>query len=135
MDLATKRTVIRLRLDKAHEDLDTARELLASRRWRAAVNRAYYTVFHVASATLLWLEVERVKHSAVQAAFNEFLVKPGLIEVEYGHIYRNAREWREEQDYSDVARQLDEPTAALIVHDAGRFVARLERYLREAGAI
>jgi len=135
MDIETKRTVIRLRLDKAHEDLETARELLQSRRWRAAVNRAYYTIFHVASAALLWLEVERAKHSAVQAALNEFLVKPGLIEADYARLYRNAREWREEQDYSDVAKSLDEATTIQIAHDAERFVARLERYLREAGAI
>jgi uncharacterized protein (UPF0332 family) len=135
MDDSIKRTIIRVRLNKAHEDLDTAHDLLKVSRWRAAVNRAYYTVFYVATAALLWLNVERTKHSAVQASFNEFLVKPGLIEMEYGQFYRAAREWREEQDYSDVARVLDEPTATLIVNDAERFVARLERYLREAGAI
>jgi uncharacterized protein len=135
MDDATKRTVIHVRLDKAHDDLGMARELLKVRGWRGAVNRAYYTIFHVATAALLWLDVERVRHSAVQASFNEFLVKPGLIEVEYGRLYRTAREWREEQDYSDVARALDEPTATQIVNDAERFVVRLERYLREAGAI
>ena len=70
MDITTKRTVIRLRLQKAHEDLETARDLLQSRRWRAAVNRAYYTIFHVTSAALLWREVERVKHSAIQSALN-----------------------------------------------------------------
>ena len=74
MDLSTKRAAIRVRLDKAHDDLDTARDLLQASHWRGAVNRAYYTVFHTASATLLWLDVERVKHSAVQAAFNQFLV-------------------------------------------------------------
>jgi hypothetical protein len=37
--------------------------------------------------------------------------------------------------YSDTARALDEPMATQIVNDAERFVARLERYLREAGAI
>ena len=135
MDISAKRTLIRVRLDKAHDDLSMAHVLLQARGWRAAVNRAYYTVFHVASAALLWLDVERTKHSAVQASFNQILVRPGLIEIEYGQLYRKAREWREEQDYSDTARALDEPMATQIVNDAERFVARLERYLREAGAI
>lgn len=135
MDLSTKRATIRVRLDKAHDDLDTARDLLKASRWRGAVNRAYYTIFHTASATLLWLDTERKKHSAVQGAFNQHLVKPGLIEAEYSRIYRQAREWREEQDYLDITRPLDEATATQIVQDAERFIARLERYLRGAGAI
>ena len=135
MDITTKRTLIRLRLDRAQEDLSTARDLLKISRWRAAANRAYYTIFHVTSAALLWLDVERSKHSGIQAAFNEFFIKPGLIEVEYGQIYRSAREWREEQDYNVLTKQLDEITAAQIVQDAERFIARLESYLLQEGAI
>jgi len=135
MELDAKRAVIRVRLDKAHDDLRTAREMLKVRGWRGVVNRAYYTVFHIASAALLWRDIERAKHSGIMSAFGEFLVKPGFIEPEYARIYADAREWREEQDYSDAARALDEQTAAQIVNDAERFVARLERYLREAGAI
>lgn len=119
MDISTRRTVIRLRLDRAREDLDTAQDLLKASRWRDVANRAYYTIFHLASAALLWLGAERARHSGIQAAFGEFLVKPGLIEVEYGRIYRKVREWREEQDYSIVPRQLDEQLATQIVGDAG----------------
>ena len=72
MDSAAKRTIIRVRLDKAHDDLAMAHVLLHAGGRRAAVNRAYYTVFHVASAALLWLDVERTKHSAVQASFKKF---------------------------------------------------------------
>ena len=53
----------------------------------------------------------------------------------YGQIHRKARVWREEQDYLDLAHPLDEAIATQIVKDAERFVARLERYLRETGAI
>jgi len=135
MELYAKLAVIRVRLSKAHQDLDAIRDLLKVSRWRGAVIFAYYAMFDAASAALLWLNIERTKHSAVQASFNEFFVKPGLIEVEYGQLYRTAREWRKDQDYSDVAAQPDESTATHIVNDAERFVARLERYLREAGAI
>lgn len=135
MDLATKRTYIHVRLDKAHDDLESARTLLAATLWRGAVNRAYYAIFHITSAALLWHDIERAKHSGVQASFNEYFIKSGLVEVEYGKIYRDAREWREEQDYKDILRPLDEATAAQIVHDAERFVTRLEAYLHTLGAI
>ena len=135
MDLATRRAVIRVRLDKAHDDLTTAQANLGLSLWRGAVNRAYYSIFHVSSAALLWLNVDRRKHSAIQSSFSEFLIKPGLIEAEYGRIYKSAREWREDQDYSDEAKSLDEAMAAKIVRDAERFLGRLELYLREQGAI
>ena len=89
----------------------------------------------MASAVLLWLDIERARHSGTQAAFNEFLVKPGKLEPEYGQIYSRARKAREEQDYDLQAAPLTYEDAARIVADAERFLSRIERYLREARAI
>jgi uncharacterized protein (UPF0332 family) len=135
MDDATKRAYIRVRLDKAHDDLASARHCLAHSHWRAAVNRAYYTIFHTTSAALLWLDIQRSKHSGVQAALSEFLIKPGKLEPEFGEIYTKARKAREEQDYEMEALPLTAKDAERIVNNAERFAERLERYLREVGAI
>ena len=89
----------------------------------------------MASAVLLWLDIERARHSGTQAAFNEFLVKPGKLEPEFGQIYSRARKAREEQDYDLQAAPLTYEDAARIVADAERFLARLDRHLREAGAL
>ncbi len=109
--------------------------MLRLEHWRGAINRAYYAIFDSTSAALLWLDIERSKHSGIQAAFNQFLVKPGMIEDEYSQIYKEVRDWRDEQDYKDLVRPLDQATTTQIVHDAERFVTRLERYLRQVGAI
>jgi uncharacterized protein (UPF0332 family) len=111
VDDATKRAYIRTRLSKAREDLASARSLLTLGYLRVAVNRAYYTIFHTASAALLWIGVERSRHLGVQSAFGEFLVKPGIIEPEFGRLYVKAREAREEQDY-------DLEAAPLVAEDA-----------------
>jgi uncharacterized protein (UPF0332 family) len=135
MDEATKRAYVRVHLSKAHDDLMTARDNVRQGHWRGATNRAYYAIFHVASAALLWLDIERARHSGTQAAFSEFLVKTGILEPEYGRTYSKARKAREEQDYDLAAVPLTAEEAELIVADAERFLARLERYLREVGAI
>ncbi|MEJ2557287.1 MAG: HEPN domain-containing protein [Anaerolineae bacterium] len=135
MDIETKRTYIGIRVAKAREDLVTAQEMLRLEHWRGAINRAYYAIFHITSATLLWLDIERSKHSGIQAAFNQFLVKPGMIEDEYSQIYKEVRDWREEQDYKDLVRPLDQTATTHVVRDAERFVTRLERYLHQVGAI
>ncbi len=135
MDDATKRTYIRTRLSKAREDLAAARSLLTLGYLRVAVNRAYYTIFHTASAALLWIGVERSRHLGVQSAFGEFLVKPGIIEPEFGRLYVKAREAREEQDYDLEAAPLTAQDASQIVDDAERFVNRIKQYLRQVEAI
>ena len=42
---------------------------------------------------------------------------------------------REDYDYADELRDLDEKVTADLLADAEKFVARMERYLREVGAI
>ena len=135
MDEDTRRIIIGIRLEKCKEDLQAAQELLRLGFLRAAVNRAYYGVFHITSAALLTLDIERSKHSGMQSAFSQHLVKPGHIEPKYSKIYGRARRLREDYDYADELRDLDEKVTADLLADAEKFVVRMERYLREVGAI
>jgi len=66
------RVLIEVRVDRAHEDIETARELLNSGRYRAAVNRSYYAIFSVTTALLLTQRIERTKHAGVESAFIKF---------------------------------------------------------------
>jgi len=126
--------IIGVRLEKAKEDIATAHDLIALRWLRGAVNRAYYAIYHLATAVLLTQDIERSKHSGVQSAFGQYLIKPGLIEPEYGRILTGARKAREASDYADRI-ELDEETAQRIVADADRFVARMEEYLASVEAL
>lgn len=133
MDENTK-IIIAVRLEKAKEDIATAHDLIALKRLRGAVNRAYYAIYHLATAMLLTQDIERSKHSGVQSAFGHYLVKPGLIEPEYGRILTSARKARETSDYADRI-ELDEEMAQRIVADADRFVVRMEEYLANVGML
>jgi len=135
VDAATRHAYVQIRLAKARDDLVTARDALAHGHLRGAINRAYYTIFHTASAALMWQGIERARHSGTQSSFGELLIKPGIIESEYGLIYTRARKEREKQDYDLSAAWPSAEEARQIVADAERFVARVERYLREEGAL
>jgi len=78
--------------------------------------------------------VARAKHSGVEAAFHELFVKGGRIEAEYGRLYTLLRKTREDSDYNDRAVATEEMARQRLA-DAGRFVVRLEKYLRAVGAI
>ncbi len=58
--------LVKVRLESSLEDLETAKELLSLKRYRAAVNRAYYSIFSVTNAVLLTKGIERSKHSGVE---------------------------------------------------------------------
>ena len=133
MDDVTKRLYIAAHLARATDDLATARDNMAHGHWRGAVNRAYYAVFHAASAALLQLDIERARHAGVQAAFGAFLVRPGRIEPEFGQIYSRVRQAREMQDYDVTAVALTFEEAERLVNDADRFVTRLDSYLHQVG--
>ena len=128
------RIIIDIRLEKAHQELMAVHQLIGSAMYRIAISRAYYAVFGITTAVLLTKDIDRSKHSGVQAAFGHFFVKPGIIEPEYGKIYSLLRRARDESDCSDYALFTKE-RAEKILADAERFVARMERYLRKAGAI
>lgn len=126
--------VIGTRLERCKDDMETARLLIEQGKYRQAISRAYYAVFAIASAALLVFDIRFHKHSAVESAVHQYLIKPGLIEPEYGRIYSQAFKHRLEADYKDEA-QFSEEKARPILDDAERFVARLEEYLRSVKAI
>jgi uncharacterized protein (UPF0332 family) len=94
------RELVKVRIEKTEEDIDTAAELLSLKRYRAAVNRAYYAIFSVTTAVLLTKKLERSKHTGVEAAFNQYFIKPKIFDIEYGKIFDYIRKKREESDYT-----------------------------------
>lgn len=124
----------RLRLERAREDLDTARDNIRQGHFRAAVNRAYYAVFHMASAALFSQGIQRSKHSGIESAFSQFLVKSGQIEPEFSRFYQQARRQREEADYADIIN-VDPIAAQQTVLNAERFVDRMEKFLQDTDAL
>jgi uncharacterized protein (UPF0332 family) len=88
----------------------------------------------MASAALFSQGIQRRKHSGVESAFSQFLVKPGHIEPEFSRIYQQARRQREEADYADVIN-LDQTMTQQVLTGAERFVGRVERFLNDADAL
>lgn len=133
-NLGTPEDYLRHRLERSHEDLAWARGALERGEYRLALNRACYAVFHLTSAVLANLDVMRRRHSGVESAFHQYLIKPGLIEPEYGRFYREARQWRENADYHFDVEFTEEKTRD-VLEQAERIVARLERFLCERGLL
>ncbi len=66
---------------KAADCVEDSQILLANDRPDAAVARAYYAMFHAATAVLAVKGIKRSSHRGILSAFGEYLVKPGLSEA------------------------------------------------------
>ena len=126
--------IVRIRLEKAQDDLKWAHTIFEQGGYRQAISRAYYAIFAVANAALYTQNITRKKHSGIESAFNQFFIKPGLIEPEYGVSYIKAFRARQNADYADTT-DFTELNARYTVETAERFVERVEKYLRDIGAI
>jgi uncharacterized protein (UPF0332 family)/predicted nucleotidyltransferase len=132
---AASRETIASYLRDSHRNLRAAQDLLRLDYPDIATSRAYYAAFAAAVAGLYSLDVVRGKHSSVQAALHEFLVKPGYLEPEYGRIYDALLKGRLLSDYKrlDEAQSLTQEQLRQFPAEAERFVARVERLLEEHG--
>jgi uncharacterized protein (UPF0332 family) len=91
------------------------------------VNRLYYSSFHLVSALLYKNELKHETHNGVKTQLNLHFVKNQLVSIEYGKLYSNLFDWRQESDYADFIDFDDETVAPLIqqVKEFNRIVLAL----------
>ena len=116
-------------LTRANKALLAARTLLESQLYQDCVSRSYYAVLHAAKAALTTVGVEPESHHAVRRMFGLHLVKSGKIEKEFAVILTAQQEDREIGDY-DIYVEIEQDRAAKSVHDAEKFVERIDKYLQ-----
>jgi uncharacterized protein (UPF0332 family)/predicted nucleotidyltransferase len=122
---------LELVMQHARRSLLTARELVESDHY-AAANRAYYAMFHAATALLLSEGLAFSRHRGVIGAFNARYVKTKKLPAALGSALDGAFRMRNAADYS-----YREPVAPAdvkrVVAEAGEFVAASEALLGLSG--
>lgn len=89
------------RFERALEEVDNARVALKNSRYRMALNRSYYAIFHGMRAVNILDGFDSSKHSGVIAHFNQYYVKTEVFSKDVSKIIHNASEMREQADYND----------------------------------
>lgn len=89
------------RLERAREDLASAKLNYENSYYKTANNRAYYAIFHAIRAVLALERVDFKKHKDVQAYFNKNYVNVGIFPKKIGHKIVVASNVREDSDYDD----------------------------------
>lgn len=118
----------RYRYKRAIEELENAHILLEAGKYKLALNRSYYCIFHAMRSVNVLDDFDSSKHSGVIAHFNQFHVKGGHFPKEASKIIKTASEMREHADYEDffIAYRQD---AEEQIQKAERFLQLIKDYL------
>jgi len=122
-----KDRVIAYRIDRAQMSLSAAEVLLAQKMYPDVLNRLYYACFYAVSALLLSLDVTAKTHAGLRSQFNLHIIHAGVLPKEYGDLYNDLIEAREETDYDDLI-ELD-------LDRVYQFVPRVRRFIDTVGHI
>ena len=99
------------------ENLEDAKLMFENGRYKNALNRAYYSIFHAIRSVNTLKGFDSSKHSGV-IAFNQSYVKEGVFDKELSKIIKQAYDYREKADYLDFYIASSE--------EAGKQIARAE---------
>ena len=105
----TKQEYIDYRVAKSKEIFEDVKLLADNQRWNSSVNRLYYSSFYLVSALLFKYDIKSETHNGVKTQFNLHFIKTGKLNVEFGKLYSNLFDWRQESDYADFI-DFDEET-------------------------
>lgn len=120
----------RYRFETSLEALADARFMYENGRYKNALNRGYYAIFHAIRALNALTGFDSSKHSGVIAYFNQNYVKSEIFPKELSKIIRLASENREKADYLDFYIASKEE-AEKQIQRAEEFLKWIEIYLRE----
>lgn len=122
------------RYERSSEELENAKTMLESGKFKLALNRSYYSIFHGMRAVNVLDEFDSSKHSGVIVHFNQYHVKTGDFPKEASRIIRTSSEMREHADYEDffTASRRD---AEEQVQKAQTFHDFISSYLQKKGIL
>lgn len=128
LDIGTKTDMARHLLNVAKEDLDSAHLTFDAGQYRAANNRAYYSIFHTICAVLAKEGIAFKRHRDTLAYFNKNYVQPEIFPRELGRKIVKAEEIRHASDYDTFYIASKEITAEQI-DTAAKILNLAEEYL------
>ena len=120
--------MVRHRLNVAREDLDTANLTFEAGQYRAANNRAYYSIFHTICEVLAKEGVAFKRHKDTLSYFNKKYVHSEIFPRELGRKIVKAEEIRHASDYDTFYIASKEITAQQI-ETAAKILELAEQYL------
>jgi uncharacterized protein (UPF0332 family) len=121
-------SLILAQIEKSQEKLNAAKTLLKDGYIDDAISRAYYSMFHAASAVLLSEGITVESHSALKTMFGLHLVRTGKIDKKFSRWLNKLKDERENGDY-DIFTSFEYADAQTDIEESEEFLAEMKKYL------
>ncbi len=117
---------------KAKRAISSAKILLDDGDIDGACNRAYYAMFDASHAALLVVgdpvnPANTKTHRGLISAFGQYLIKPGLLEVDLGRLLNQVEKIRLMADY--IGEDIDLDKAVWVIEKADFLVFEVEKFI------
>lgn len=89
------------RIQQAKDDLKASETLYKEKLYKAANNRAYYSIFHSIRSVLSLEPKDFKRHKDVVAYFNQHYINTEIFPKSFGRRISKANQIREDSDYDD----------------------------------
>lgn len=99
--MSRKKDPIELKLTKAKALMDEVEFQLKNKFYNTAINRLYYSCFHVIKALLLTQDFVPKTHSGVSTLLHQKFVVTGLFDATQASFFNKLMNERIDDDYSD----------------------------------
>ena len=100
LDDSNRALLVKMQMEKARLDMQTAAVLVRDNYTSAAAGRIYFAVFHAVSALLIHAGIRVKSHKGAYTMFCLQYVNTGKMPQKYGKWYRDLEVLREESDYN-----------------------------------
>jgi len=117
------------RLQRASDTLNDARLLAEHGSWNSSINRLYYACFYAVSALLYYHSIEAKTHKGVRIKFMGEFIKTGLFNKDFGKLYSDLFDWRQEGDYSDFV-SFDKDLILPLIKKSEEFIFTIKTFLK-----
>ncbi|MFA5782253.1 MAG: HEPN domain-containing protein [Bacteroidales bacterium] len=121
--------LLKYRIERAYETLADARLLADGCRWNSCINRLYYASFYSVNALLLKNNFRTHTHNGCKSKFFLEFIKTGIIDKDYGKLYSDLFDWRQEGDYADFIA-FDQVTVIPLLNQTENFIIEIEKHLK-----
>jgi len=121
---------IELTLNEANECLIDAKIMLESQRWKAAVSRSYYAMYHAVKAVLLSKNIKTFTHQGVNIQFGKYFVKTGIFDRNLIRTFSKMLDTRQKADY-EIGFSASKNDALHAFSEAEIFFKEMSKYIRE----
>jgi uncharacterized protein (UPF0332 family) len=123
-------TLIKYRIDQAHETVDEVRFLIDNNKLNLAVTRIYYGMFYILCSLALKHRFKTAKHKELIGWFNKTFIKEKKIDRKYGANIHYAFDSRSDSDYG-VKRKFEKADVEKMFEDMKAFIAAVEKLIQD----